>query len=704
MAGAIYLEGHIIPAEFTGAGHLYLVYKDATGAEYLIRGGPELNFPPWGDIEISAGDLLSSHPFDARGSDTPQDRGQIALDLGARDAADVWTIMLEQARDIGAAGLDYDLLGTIQNSNSVVATVLNAVGLNLGALPNAVGVTNGYPGSGTLLALDYDLHDTASADILRGHTGDDQFTLTSGADQVSAGVGSDTVVILDESRADAQVTVSGATRTIVTSGSGTKTLTDVETVIYTGLSDVGSNTLLPFGANVLFRNDDSSSPFINLASIFEQGIDFNGNEFTGLYVNTNGNVTFEGPLGQFTPAVIGNGSQTIIAPFWGDVDTRLPSVGTNGNVYWDFNTQRDSFVVTWSNVGYYHTHVDKLNTFQLELVDQGGGNFEIIYRFADINWTTGDASGGTEGLGGTIGRSGFSSGNGLYFELPGSGNQASVLNWENAPGNTGVSGVWQFQVMSGALQNVGTSGDDTFTGGNGDDYYFGGAGNDSCTGGLGNDRFYGGEGDDYLFGGDGDDWIDGGIGFDWLVAGSGGGNDHYDGGDDTDLISFTSTSLGVIVDLAAGTASGQEIGNDVIINVENVIGGRGADSLIGNALANALTGGRGKDRLEGGAGADIFDFDHKLDSKTGGQRDIITDFERGLDHIDLSTIDAVKGAGDQAFKWIGKKDFTGTAGELHFVKKGSSILVEGDIDGNGKADFQIQLNDLGGIGKGDFIL
>jgi hypothetical protein len=39
-------------------------------------------------------------------------------------------------------------------------------------------------------------------------------------------------------------------------------------------------------------------------------------------VNNNGNVTFNGPLGGFTPAAFPASSHPMIAPFWGDVDTR----------------------------------------------------------------------------------------------------------------------------------------------------------------------------------------------------------------------------------------------------------------------------------------------------------------------------------------------------------------------------------------------
>lgn len=167
---------------------------------------------------------------------------------------------------------------------------------------------------------------------------------------------------------------------------------------------------------------------------------------------------------------------------------------------------------------------------------------------------------------------------------------------------------------------------------------------------------------------DGADTVDGTDGNDQLRAGT--GDDIVDGAAGDDLL------FG-------------EYGNDILI------GGDGGDTLIG---------GIGRDILTGGAGPDVFDFDNIRDSRKGGMRDVITDFVRGEDKIDLSTIDAKKGPGNQAFKWIGKQDFHGVKGELHFVKKTGYVLVEGDINGDSKADFQIKVDGLGALGKGDFIL
>ena len=116
------------------------------------------------------------------------------------------------------------------------------------------------------------------------------------------------------------------------------------------------------------------------------------------------------------------------------------------------------FTATWNDVGYYSAHVDKLDAFQLRLIDESGGNFDIEFRYQAINWTTGDASGGSGGLSGTPARAGFSAGDGIHvYELPQSGNQNALLGLPSNPappatqGVTGEPGIYRFQVRNGVI-------------------------------------------------------------------------------------------------------------------------------------------------------------------------------------------------------------------------------------------------------------
>lgn len=150
----------------------------------------------------------------------------------------------------------------------------------------------------------------------------------------------------------------------------------------------------------------------------------------------------------------------MIALFWADVDTRA-NPGDNSNLLWVHSPNPDTLVVTWDRVGYYSTHLDKMNDFQLVLrnrADTGMGNFDIDFRYNALQWTTGDASGGAGGFGGTPAQAGFDAGDGTNFQqLPGSFSQ-SVLNLQNTSNVSGTTpGLWTFAVRNGELPGTSPS-------------------------------------------------------------------------------------------------------------------------------------------------------------------------------------------------------------------------------------------------------
>ncbi|WP_230169023.1 Calx-beta domain-containing protein [Roseomonas sp. CECT 9278] len=217
-----------------------------------------------------------------------------------------------------------------------------------------------------------------------------------------------------------------------------------------------------FGENALVRTDDGSSTFIDLAPALPAGLNFYGFVFTGLWVNNNGSVSFGSAMSTFTPtAITGSTANPLITPFWADVDTRggaaapTPGGTSSGSnrVWYDLDTIDGVFTVTWDDVGYFNRKTDKANAFQLRLHQVGNaGDFDIEFRYETMNWTTGDFSGGSGGLGGTVARAGYSSGNGLDFlELPQSGNQNAVLGLPSAS-NAGEPGTFVFAIRNGAVQ------------------------------------------------------------------------------------------------------------------------------------------------------------------------------------------------------------------------------------------------------------
>jgi|GEM_PF-2198205 len=125
-----------------GTGHLYLVYVDDTGNEFVLRGGPEFDTGPvFGNITIQANIPLAGSG-DSRPEEDRDSRGSVVLDLGGQDPAVVWAQMVNSANLIGSSQIDYDALfhNGIEggaNSNSVVAYVMSTVGLDVrDQLPN----------------------------------------------------------------------------------------------------------------------------------------------------------------------------------------------------------------------------------------------------------------------------------------------------------------------------------------------------------------------------------------------------------------------------------------------------------------------------------------------------------------------------------------------------------------------------------------
>ncbi len=135
------------------------------------------------------------------------------------------------------------------------------------------------------------------------------------------------------------------------------------------------------------------------------------------------------------------------------------------------------------------------------------------------------------------------------------------------------------------------------------DFQVGTDGGDRLTGGTNPDLLFGGAGLDWLYGDAGDDTLRGGDGHDWLFGEA--GNDVLDGGAGIDKAGFHRSNVDdVIVDLAAGTATGIGIGSDTLIDIETVFGGAGNDDITGDRFSNTLSGGAGNDILRGAGGGD----------------------------------------------------------------------------------------------------
>lgn len=237
------------------------------------------------------------------------------------------------------------------------------------------------------------------------------------------------------------------------------------------------------------------------------------------------------------------------------------------------------------------------------------------------------------------------------------------------------------------------------------------------TSGSGHDRLTGNELDNQLSGGNGNDTLEGGAGNDTLIGGAG-----------LDTAVFTGNAA-VTVNLSILVAQNTGHGMDTLQSIENLRSGNGNDSLTGNGAANTieagvgsdtvngglgadvlwgeggddrlnggdgndtLIGGLGRDTLVGGAGNDLFRYLQADEIGLSGER--IADFQTGLDQIDLTALglSAVVAS------------FSGTAGELRLsAPLAGQWLLQGDLNGDAVADFQLQVLGVSLVSAGDILI
>ncbi len=206
-------------------------------------------------------------------------------------------------------------------------------------------------------------------------------------------------------------------------------------------------------------------------------IDFFGNTYSSLYVNNNGNLTFNAPLAGYTPFGLASTSDVIMAPFFADVDTRAGNKVTFGT---GTVNGHPAFGVTWPGVGCYDEVDSVTDNFQAVLIERNDiapGDFDIEYNYNQIQWDAGQASGGSATCQSTSNANaavvGYSNGTetaGTNFELAGSQTDGALLSTNVATGLTnndlnanadnqgaGVLGRYIFEVRAGTPLNPTTT-------------------------------------------------------------------------------------------------------------------------------------------------------------------------------------------------------------------------------------------------------
>jgi len=155
-------------------------------------------------------------------------------------------------------------------------------------------------------------------------------------------------------------------------------------------NDLGANIVTTGGgssANVGQADGRNDDGFMSLDLGFD--VTFFGETYSSLFINNNGNISFENGISAYIPTGPTGASAPIISPFFGDVDTRASDV-----VY--YNLTNDQLVVTWNNVGWYNAHSDPTNSFQLVLrgddyaVDANEGAIGFFYQ--TMGWDATDTN------------------------------------------------------------------------------------------------------------------------------------------------------------------------------------------------------------------------------------------------------------------------------------------------------------------------
>lgn len=349
-----------------------------------------------------------------------------------------------------------------------------------------------------------------------------------------------------------------------------------------GTAQTGLGGVSGYGEVALTRADEGSYA-IDTSAVFENGITLAGTTYAAntLFVSLDGFLTFGAGVVGLPNAPATQLTTPFIAAFLADIDTRLDGEGAESGPVWaDVDAVADVVTITWQDVGFYRRNADLTNTFQIQLFDQGAQGIDLVLRYQSIAWTAGDLQGGWGGNGGTPAYLGYRwFGSGSATTLAASGNEEALLNLPTSLGNTGVAGLWVWNIPQLA-PNGATAGADVITGDVGPDLLQGLGGNDTLIGGLGADT------------------LDGGDGFDWT--------------------SYTTASAGLYFNFASPSQNTGEAAGDLLINIEGVIGSEFADNLLGGAAQDAVRGGAGGDSLFGGDGADTLWGDAGDDTINGG--------------------------------------------------------------------------------------
>jgi hypothetical protein len=198
----------------------------------------------------------------------------------------------------------------------------------------------------------------------------------------------------------------------------------------------------------------------------------------------------------------------------------------------------------------------------------------------------------------------------------------------------------------------------------------------------------------FLDGGSGDDQMQGGNSPVTFISGP--GDDRYVGKHGANTVDYSNEPEAVVVNLAAGAATGASIGTDELVNIQNVIGSKGSDHIELGPRGNNVTGSGGADWFVGGPQSNAFVYLSAGDSGVSTY-DTIVDFKESSGNRDSIDLDALNLTGLVASS-------TTQADKANWWTDGTDTWVAADTNGDTTPELLIKVSGLHTLTADNFVL
>ncbi|MDO6504787.1 putative Ig domain-containing protein [Shimia thalassica] len=488
------------------------------------------------------------------------------------------------------------------------ATVVTRDGVTLDPSEGAERVLVNMTGIESFIGsfFDDDLSGNANAGIMNGSAGADILTGHAGADTLIGGAGIDTLDYSRESgTSGVMVSMHIDDAEIATDTHGHQDeIEGFENVIATAMAD---NIRGNISDNVFFggSGNDTLDGFVGDDLLLGQA----GND---TLIGGDGNDTLSGGDGNDSAEGGAGNDQFIAGPL--PTSTAEDSSGLGNDT---FNGGDGIDIVSYATTTNGVSVDLSLPTGQVNGTEIGADtliDIEIIIGGLGNDTMAGNAGDNTFGyIGGSDAYFGGDGVDKLSFEEFGFAVLVDLTNpneAQTADSFTAVTGPFRTIAQLSGIEGVwGTDYDDLLIGDQVANTLSGGAGNDTLDGGTSGMPLTDG---DVLYGEDGNDRF---------ITRIDDGPDSIDGGDGTDTLDYSSATSGIDVNLTTGG------GDDVVINVERLLGSDYNDTLTGDAADNILEGRAGDDLIFAGFGDDLIMYLSGVDTVHG---------EDGADTLDYS--------------------------------------------------------------------